>query len=61
MYCSTAYEEILYAVGNVDVYDEITVARNRNGLLLEESLAQVREKKNFLDRFYRVILLLFSN
>lgn len=58
MYRSTAYEEILYAVGNVDIYDEITVARNRNGLLLEESLAQVRE---LIRSFHRVIILLFRN
>lgn len=33
--CST----ILYILSNVDVYDEIAAARNRNGLLLEESVA----------------------
>ena len=26
-------------LSNVDIYDEIAVARNRNGLLLEESVA----------------------
>lgn len=56
MYRSTAYKEILYAVGNVDVYDEITVARNRNGLLLEESLAQVRElSRSFLSSCFITI------
>lgn len=30
---------ILYALSNVDIYDEITAASNRNGLLLEESVA----------------------